>query len=72
MALTCTQMVQKLAGYFEGDLNASEKALVQRHLRGCPNCRLVADSALETLTNYFKPEVQIPALRTRSARQVLN
>jgi predicted anti-sigma-YlaC factor YlaD len=66
------QMVQRLAGYFEGDLDASEKALVQRHLRRCANCRLVAESALETLSNYFKPEVQVPRTGARAERPVVH
>ncbi len=72
MILTCMQMVQRLAGYFEGDLDASEKALVQRHLRRCANCRLVAESALETLSNYFKPEVQVPRTGARAERPVVH
>lgn len=72
MVLNCIQMVQKLAAYFEGEMDASEKALVQRHLRSCANCRLVADSALETLSSYFHPEFRTPAANTKSPRLVVH
>jgi predicted anti-sigma-YlaC factor YlaD len=72
MVLNCVQMVQKLAAYFEGEMDASEKALIQRHLRGCANCRLVADSALETLSSYSQPEFRTPASSTKPPRFVVH
>ena len=41
----CSRTVEQLVPYLDGELSASERAGVDRHLAGCPPCRHIADAA---------------------------
>lgn len=36
--LSCPQVLERLADYIDGDIDAGTKAAIEEHLRGCDEC----------------------------------
>lgn len=48
----CHELLNSLSDYIDGDLGAEVCALIEQHLEGCENCRIVVDSLRKTVTLY--------------------
>lgn len=75
---TCEDVVAVLHDYFEGSLDATLAAAIERHFQGCPDCdafsktyreviRLTGELACDDIPNEVRQRVNA-ALRERSAR----
>ena len=41
--LACTELVDTLTEYLDGEVNEGERARIERHLEGCEGCRAALD-----------------------------
>jgi anti-sigma factor RsiW len=48
----CWEFFAQLSDYIDGELAASLCAELERHLDGCPNCRIVVDTTRKTVSLY--------------------
>jgi predicted anti-sigma-YlaC factor YlaD len=53
--MSCRDTIHLICMYLEGKLSPSVQAEIERHLSGCPDCRLVLEAATTTLERYFNP-----------------
>ena len=51
--MTCKETIGIICEYLEGTLAISVAAAVQRHIDRCRNCKLVHETAKQTLEAYF-------------------
>lgn len=48
--MVCRELVETITDYLEGAMPESERQRFERHLEGCPGCRLYLDQMLQTVT----------------------
>jgi predicted anti-sigma-YlaC factor YlaD len=48
----CRQMLGNLSDYIDGELQAELCLLIEQHLEGCDNCRIVVDTLRKTVELY--------------------
>ena len=48
--ITCRQLIEFIADYLDGDLDAVSRADFERHLPRCPSCQAYLQSYRETIT----------------------
>jgi anti-sigma factor RsiW len=60
-------MIRELSDYLNGELDASARAELERHLADCEDCRLVVDTTKKTIQIFCNSEpVPLPEdVRTR-------
>jgi anti-sigma factor RsiW len=51
--MSCRDTIHLICMYLEGKLSPSVQTEIERHLTGCPDCRLVLEAATTTLDRYF-------------------
>ena len=51
--MTCKDTIRFICGYLEGTLAHPIAVAVQRHIDRCRNCKLVHETAKQTLEAYF-------------------
>ncbi len=60
MTEVCRGLKDQLSAYLDGELESALCDEIERHLRGCENCRVVVDTLNKTITlyrNYGQEEV---------------
>ena len=62
--MTCKETIRIICEYLEGTLARPVATAVQHHITRCRNCRLVHETARQTLEAYFDKDV---ALRSHHA-----
>ena len=72
--VTCRELIELIAEYLEGTLDADTRALFERHLANCPSCReylssyrvtmVLANEALEATADDV-PEELVQAILAR-------
>ena len=55
--LACSELVELVTDYLEGNLNEDERARVERHLAGCDACTAYIDQMRVTIVVMGKVEV---------------
>jgi len=62
---SCQEAVELVTAYLEGALNARERAALERHLAGCPNCTeyFAQISLCIDVAGQVEPEDLAPAAR---------
>jgi anti-sigma factor RsiW len=55
--LHCTQVAELVSAYVDGELDATERDRIARHLEGCPGCRAAVDQfeTVKRLTGTLSP-----------------
>lgn len=48
----CREFFNQLSDYIDGELAESLCAELERHLAGCPDCRVVVDTTRKTVSLY--------------------
>jgi anti-sigma factor RsiW len=63
----CSEFLQELTSYLDGQLDARTKAELEDHLSWCHNCYVVCDTTKKTIEIYRDSELyELPEdLRTR-------
>ena len=54
----CKRMLGDLSDYVDGELAPELCAQLEKHLAGCPNCRVVLDSLTKTV-RIFRPPTPV-------------
>jgi anti-sigma factor RsiW len=49
---TCRALKEQLSEYLDGQLESEVCAEIERHIRGCDNCRVMVDTLRKTITLY--------------------
>ena len=65
--LTCIELVELVTDYLEGNLDADERARVERHLAGCEACTAYVDQMRVTIAVVGKIEVDDLSEAARAA-----
>lgn len=65
--MKCSEFLQELTSYLDGQLDARTKAELEDHLSWCHNCYVVCDTTKKTIEIYRDSELyELPEdLRTR-------
>jgi anti-sigma factor RsiW len=56
--LTCNQFLEELSEYLDEDVQGGLREELEAHLKGCPNCWVVADTTRKTLRIYKGMEAE--------------
>lgn len=59
-AQSCRELLASLSDYIDGDLRDELCAEIERHMRDCPNCRIVVDTLQKTVELYHHETVLRP------------
>ncbi len=60
--MKCQGVIVELSSYLDGELDASAKADLERHLNNCDDCRLVVDTTRKTIQIFCNSEpVPLPS-----------
>ena len=60
--LTCKEFLAELSDYLDENVDAEERAKIERHIALCPNCWVVCDTTKKTIRVYKGMEpYSIPA-----------
>jgi len=60
--LNCRGVIRELSDYLDGELDASARAELERHLERCEDCRLVVDTTRKTVQIFCNSEpVPLPS-----------
>lgn len=51
----CLAVMKKLSDFLQGKLSERETRRMRSHMEDCEDCRLVLESAQQTLRTYFTP-----------------
>lgn len=54
--MNCRGVIVELSSYLDGELDASAKADLERHLQNCEDCRLVVDTTKKTIQIFCNSE----------------
>lgn len=67
MAKKCTEYLNTLNDYLDGELDDSLCEEIEEHLRGCNNCRIMVDTLKQTvsLCRDGQPEKLPPSLENK-------
>lgn len=52
----CHQLVHLLSDYVDGELDENLCQVLEEHMRGCENCRIVVDTLKKTISLYHTEE----------------
>ena len=50
--LTCKDFLHELSEYLDESIDAETRAKLDRHISGCPNCWVIADTTRKTIQIY--------------------
>ncbi len=77
--MTCTDVIQEMANYIDGDLDGEMRREIEAHLKRCKDCQVVIDQTKLTVDIFCDSEmVELPddvrerlheALRRKMAQQ---
>ena len=60
--MNCRGVIRELCDYLDGELDASARAELERHLERCEDCRLVVDTTRKTVQIFCNSEpVPLPS-----------
>ena len=54
--MNCRGVIRELSDYLDGELDASARAELERHLERCEDCRLVVDTTKKTIEIFCNSE----------------
>lgn len=54
--MNCRGVIRELSSYLNGELDASARADLERHLEHCKDCRLVVDTTQKTIQIFCNAE----------------
>ncbi len=54
--MNCRGVIRELSCYLNGELDASARADLERHLEHCEDCRLVVDTTQKTIQIFCNAE----------------
>ena len=54
--MNCRGVIRELSDYLDGELDASARAELERHLERCEDCRLVVDTTQKTIEIFCNSE----------------
>jgi len=59
---TCNELLSSLSEYVDGELGEDLCALIEQHMSGCQDCRIVVDSLRKTIYLYqaSASQVEVP------------
>ncbi len=68
--MNCKGVIKELSDYLNGELDASLKQALERHLEDCDDCRVVVDTTRKTIDIYChcEPMPLPPGVRERLQR----
>lgn len=60
--IDCERLVEVLSDYVDGELDESLCSVLEKHIAGCENCRVVVDTLRKTIQLYREtsPDVEVP------------
>ena len=59
---TCSELLEHVSDYIDGELEPSICAELEAHLAGCPNCRIMVDTVRRTITLYHsQATIDVPS-----------
>jgi anti-sigma factor RsiW len=50
--LTCKDFLNELSDFLDENLDAAQRAKLERHITECPNCWVIADTTRKTIKIY--------------------
>jgi anti-sigma factor (TIGR02949 family) len=56
---TCHELLSSLSEYVDGELNEDLCAVIEQHMSGCQNCRIVVDTMRKTISLYHASALQV-------------
>jgi len=54
--LNCNNVIRELSNYLDGELDATAREELERHLGRCHDCRLVVDTTRKTIQIFCNSE----------------
>ena len=65
--MSCTEAVDNVTAYLEGELSPSRRASLEEHLAGCPACRAYLEQTRQVIQvlKGMGPEPILPQARAR-------
>lgn len=54
--MNCRGVIHELSSYLDGELDVTARALLERHLEHCEDCRLVVDTTRKTIQIFCNSE----------------
>ncbi len=59
----CKELLEQICDYIDGELETALCAELERHLAGCPDCRVIVDTTRKTISLYrqFTQPLDLPA-----------
>ena len=54
--MNCRGVIQQLSDYLDGELDATVRAELERHLEHCDDCHLIVDETRKTIEIFCKSE----------------
>lgn len=54
--MNCRNVIRELSNYLDGDLDASLKLSIERHIEKCEDCHLLVDTTRKTIQIFCKSE----------------
>lgn len=55
----CSELLEQITDYVDGELSASLCAELEAHLAECPNCRVMVDTVRKTITLYHAQATKV-------------
>ena len=66
--LTCKQFLRELSEYLDEAVSPEERRALDEHIKACPNCWVVADTARKTIQVYKNCCEEVPLPQDLRAR----
>jgi len=48
----CSELLKSIEDYLDGDIQPEVCTMLEEHIRGCQNCRIVVDTLRKTISLY--------------------
>ena len=70
--LRCSQVLERLSDYLDGELEASEVGDIEAHLLGCPNCERFGDNFGSMVVSFRRDRSSSPAVDSKLVARLLS
>lgn len=50
--MNCSELIRSLGDYIDGDIQPEICAMLEEHIKGCENCKIVVDTMKKTIYLY--------------------